>query len=183
MMYELPTSVEVGGTEYEVRSDYRAILDICAALSDPDLNDNDRGEIVLEIFYPGLDEISPADYNEAIQKCFWFVRCGEDEPRGKTPKLMDWGKDFRLLVNPVNRVIGAEIRSVKYLHWWTFIGAYLEIGDCFFSQIIGIRNKKMLGRSLDKSEQEFYRKNRNAIDLKTSYTETENELLKQWGIK
>ena len=33
----LPTRMEVGGVEYEIETDYRAILDICAAISDPEL--------------------------------------------------------------------------------------------------------------------------------------------------
>ena len=35
----LPTSVNVSGKEYNIRSDYRAILDICTALNDPELSD------------------------------------------------------------------------------------------------------------------------------------------------
>ena len=53
----LPTCVEVGGTQYEVRSDYRAVLDICTALSDPELSDEERAEIALDIFYPTLVDI------------------------------------------------------------------------------------------------------------------------------
>lgn len=54
MMYDLPKSVEVGGCVYEIRSDYRAVLDICAALSDPELSDDERGLVTLTIFYPGF---------------------------------------------------------------------------------------------------------------------------------
>ena len=37
MEYTLPKTVFVGGREYSIRSDYRAILDICEALTDPEL--------------------------------------------------------------------------------------------------------------------------------------------------
>ena len=56
----------------------------------------------------------------------------------------------------------------------------MEIGDCLFAQIIRIREKRALGKPLDKADKEFYRKNRDIIDLKTQYTDTEQELLKAW---
>ena len=77
--------------------------------------------------------------------------------------------------------MGVEIRSVEYLHWWSFLSAYYEIGDCVFAQIVRIRNLKARGKSLDKADREWYQQNRELVDLKTTYTEQENELLKQWG--
>jgi len=47
-------------------------------------------------------------------------------------KLADWEQDFPLIVNPVNRVLGYEVRDCEYCHWWTFLSAYYEIGDCLF---------------------------------------------------
>ena len=93
---------------------------------------------------------------------------------------MDWEQDFQHIVAPINRVVGREIRDVEYMHWWTFVAAYYEIGDCYFAQIIRIRELRAKGKPLDKSDQEFYKRNRSAIDLKATYTEKENELLDQW---
>lgn len=42
VIYSLPTSVEVDGTEYAIQSDYRAILDILVALTDRELNERDK---------------------------------------------------------------------------------------------------------------------------------------------
>ena len=53
MIYDLPTAVEINGTEYEIRSDYRAILDIIAAVSDPELSEEEHAVAALDIFYPG----------------------------------------------------------------------------------------------------------------------------------
>ena len=39
MSYLLPTTLTVGGIEYAIRSDYRAALDIFAALADPELDE------------------------------------------------------------------------------------------------------------------------------------------------
>ena len=182
--YSLPTSVEVGGKEYPIQSDFRAALDILAALSDGELDNQDKAETALAIFYPTLEEMPYTDYQEALQQCFRFIDCGES-PREekKQPTLMSWSQDFSMIIAPVNRIAGCEVRALEYLHWWTFMSYYREIGDCLFSQVVSIRDKKARGKTLEKQEKEFYRRNRDLIDLKTTYTEAEKDVLVAWGLK
>lgn len=45
MEYTLPKTVIVGGREYSIRSDYRAILDICEALTDPELSSEEKSAV------------------------------------------------------------------------------------------------------------------------------------------
>lgn len=183
MMYDLPKSLEVCGETYEIRSDYRAVLDICAALSDIELSDQEKAFVALSVFYPDFENMPQEHYSDALKQCFWFIDCGSDEDQTrKAPKLMDWEQDFQYVVAPINRVVGREIRSVEYMHWWSFISAYYEIGDCLFAQIVRIRDKKARGKPLDKQEKEWYRKNRNLVDFKQSFSESEKEILKQWGV-
>ena len=180
MMYGLPKSLTVCGSEYEIRSDYRAVLDICAALSDNELNEQEKACAALDIFYPAFSEMPVEHYQEALEQCFWFINCGEEQRDQRTPKLMDWEQDFRYIVAPVNRVLGKEIRDIPYLHWWTFISAYYEIGDCTFAQIVRIRDKKARGRALDNQDQEWYRRNRSLVDLKTHYTQKDEDIFDAW---
>lgn len=106
----LPESVEVGGSQYEIRSDFRAALDICAALNDPELDDQARAYVALYIFYPDLQSIPEKDMEEAIDRCMWFINGGDGPQKtGKSPRLVDWEQDFTLIVGPVNRVLGREI--------------------------------------------------------------------------
>lgn len=176
----LPTSMEIGGAEYAIRSDYRAILDICAALSDPELDGREKAAGVLEIFYPDIADMPPEDYQEAIDRFLWFLNCGEEQDGRKAPRLVDWQKDLPYIVAPINRVTGREIRGVEYLHWWTFIAAYYEIGDCLFAQIVRIRDLKLRGKPLDRQDREFYRRNKHLVDMKTKYTEQDDAVLSQW---
>lgn len=132
------------------------------------------------MFYPAFLEMPQEHYETALRQCFWFINCGEENQNRKAPTLMNWEQDFKYIVSPINRVVGLEVRSVDYLHWWSFISAYYEIGDCFFAQIVRIRDKRAKGKKLTKEEREFYRKNQQSIDLKTTYSDAENELLKQW---
>lgn len=181
MIYELPTSATVCGTDYKIRSDFRAVLDICTALEDPELDNQDKAVVALSIFYPAFEagEMPREHLQEALQACFQFIDRGEEAPTSHK-KLMSWEQDFQYIIAPVNRVIGKEIRELPYLHWWTFLSAYYEIGDCLFARIVHIRDQKARGKTLDKVDREFYQKNRSIIDLKTTYTEREDALMNAW---
>lgn len=183
MIYGLPKSLEVCGTEYEIRSDFREILDIMEILNDVELTNQERNFLTLLVFYPDFQNMPPNHYQEAVTQCYWFINGGklDDETEKKPPRLMDWEQDFPYIIAPVNRVLGQETRAADYLHWWTFLGAYMEIGECTFAQIVHIRDTKNRGRPLDKSDQEWYRKNKKLVDLKKKYTSEEEELLKKWG--
>lgn len=182
MNYTLPRSLIIGGKDRPIRSDYRAALDILAAQSDPELADTDKTLIALKILYPDFEEIPRRDYQEAIDQCFWFLNAGEDENRGgKGPRLMDWEQDFPLICAPVNRILGKDVRGMEYLHWWTFLSAYMEIGgECTFAQVVSIRDKRARGKKLDQAEREWYRRNRNLVEFKRRYTAGEDEAMKDW---
>lgn len=182
-MYDLPKSLDVCGTVYEIRSDYRAVLDICTAFSDIDLSDQEKAFVALQIMYVDFEDMPPEHYKEALKQCLWFIDLGEEEQQTTSNlKLMDWDQDFKYIVSPVNRVVGQDIRSVEYLHWWSFIAAYYEIGECLFAQIVSIRSKKAKGKQLDKSEREWYRNNRHLVDMKQKLSESEKDAFSAWGV-
>lgn len=176
----LPTSLEAGGTEYEIRSDYRAALDICAALSDPELDGQDRACVLLDILYLDAGEMPSEHREEAVERGLWFLRGGTEESPDQGPRLVDWEQDFSYIAAPVNRVTGQEVRAAEYMHWWTFLAAYYEIGDCTFAQIVRIRDQLARGKRLDQADREWYRRNRQLVDFKRKYTEQEEAVLGQW---
>lgn len=182
MMYELPTSLEICGTDYAIRSDYRVALDALTIFADCELSREQMLLAALDIFYPDFITMPNEHLQEATEKMIWFLDCGDEGDNRKRPKLMDWEQDFQYIVAPINRVVGCEIRSLSYLHWWSFISAYYEIGDCMFAHIVRIRKLKSQGKQLDKTDREFYRDNRRMIDLKHKYSESEKALLSEWGI-
>ncbi len=183
MEYGLPKSLKIGGTEYGIRSDFRDVLEVMAVLNDAELKNQERGVLALLILYPDFKDIPQERYQEALEKCFWFLNGGkEDHPEESRPALMDWEKDFPLVIAPVNRVLGHEARAVEYLHWWTFLSAYMEIGDdCTFAQVVHIRDALRRGKPLDKSDAEWYRQNRSLVDMKARFTSEELKELAKWG--
>ena len=174
MNCDLPESVSLGGREVPIRTDYRAILDILGALSDPELSQRSRQLAALAIFYPEPERISPENAKEALEKCFWFIGGGAEPEEGqRARRLMDWEQDFALIAPPVNRVLGREIRGDADLHWWTFLSAFYESGDCTFAQVVGIRDKLRRGKKLEKWEREYWAANKSLCELRPKLTAEE----------
>ena len=191
MNYSLPKKLRVGGTDYAIRYDYRCILDIVSAMEDPELSNQEKAFVAVSIFYHDFSNMPSANYQEAVERCFWFINGGADRLKNSEKRLVCWEQDFQHILSAVNRVVGADVREIPYdeeentggLHWWTFLTAYMEIGECLFSQIVRIRDLKSRGKKLDKAEEEWYRRNRHLVDFRQTFTETEEEVLSGWGAK
>lgn len=179
--WEFPTSLNIGGADYEIRTDYRVVLDLFTALNDNDLMDEDKqieaymkSRVILEIMFPQCDDIPAEHVQEALDKVAEFIDMGITED-SKKPKTMDWEQDAPILIPAINKVLNTEIRAQKYMHWWTFLGAYMEIGESLFSNVIHIRQKKAKGKKLEKWEQDFYKENHSLIDFKQKDQRSDEE--------
>lgn len=181
MTWGLPDSVEVCGTRYEVRTDYRVILDILSAVNDQEFDGQEKALAALTAFYPGFEDIPADHYEEALAACFRFINCDGEEAPHRAPRLVDWEQDYSLIIAPVNRVLGQEARAVEHMHWWTFLAAYYEIGDCTFAQVVRVRDRLARGKKLDKSDREWYQKNRHLVDFKRKYTSADDAIMREWG--
>lgn len=177
MSWKLPTSLNIGGVDFSIRTDYRAVLDILAAFNDPDLPDYAKQQVMIEILYADWESIPPQYMEEAAQKASDFIDCGSTPDDKRKPKMVDWEQDSDLIVPAINKVAGSgDIRSQPYLHWWTFMGYFMEIGDGLFSSILNIRYKKTHGKKLEKWERDFYRENRKIIDFRERLSEEEQAI-------
>ncbi len=188
-VWEFPTSLNIGGVDYEIRTDYRAVLDLLTALNDNDLNDSDpemesymKTRVILEIMFPQCDNIPAEHIQEALDKVAEFIDMGVTSDT-KKPKVMDWEQDSKILISPINKILGYEVRNPNInTHWWTFLSAYMEIGESLFSTVIHIREKLIKGKKLDKWEQEFYKENKSLIDFnkKDKRSNEEKEIIRDY---
>lgn len=180
MRYDLPKTVEFDGTEHKIRNDcdYRVVLDTIAAMNDKELDEQTRVQCVLFIFYEDLSKITNGQ--AAVDEMIKIIGCEEElkETKERSARIMDWNHDFKNIAPPISRVLGYSVRDRKnYTHWYDFVGAYMEIGDCYFAQIISIRNKRRKGKKLDESEKNFYKEHREDIDLPIEMSHEEAEWL------
>ena len=149
-MYELPISITVNEISYNIRNkgDYRVIMDCFIALNDYDMEKDFRIITSLLIFYEDLnsfediDDLDSDTLKELIQKMFLFFNCGEKSIGAvKNYRLIDWENDSQILASSINKVANTEIRSLPYMHWWTFMGYYLQIGEGVLSRLYPLEKK------------------------------------------
>lgn len=174
MIGQLPKNLIVNGVQRAIRSDFRVALLIFQAYADPELSDQEKSIVMLDCLYEDSDSFTQEDYQDAIEQAVWFLDGGRKLDEDKNAKkVLDWEQDEQLIFPAINKASGYEVRAVEFLHWWTFLGYFNEIGEGLISTVIGIRQKKSKGKKLEKYEQEFYRDNKRLIDLNTRYSEAE----------
>ena len=168
MTASLPRSVQLNGVEYAVRTNFRDILTILQAFNDPDLEPTEKVFVCLFIFYEDFYALSSEAYETAYREAVRFIDHGiaPDEKAQKSPRVMDWEQDAPLLFPAINKVAGRETRAESYIHWWTFLGYYMEITEGIFSTVLHIRLKKQKRQKLEKWEAEFFNANQGICKLK-----------------
>lgn len=184
-MYEIPTTITVGSTEYRIRNkgDYRMVLDCFSALQDASLNSNERLFCSLIIFYEDINCIADInkfeDLEEAATKMFDFFNCGRSQSIGKkmNHKLIDWEQDSQIICSAINKVANKEVRAEPYIHWWTFMGYYSAVGESLLSTIVSIRDKIVRGKKLEKHERTFRQENPEYFVWNTNNIDDEAEEL------
>ena len=184
MKWSLPKTFEISGEAHPINADYRDILNIITKLSDENVDGQIRVYVSLALFYKNFFEIDESSYREAVEKMVDFISCGEKRDGRKQPKQIDWEQDYSMIVSGINKVAGYDIREEKFLHWWSFISMFSEIGEGPLLTVVSIREKLRKGKKLEKWEKEFYHKNRDKVDFKTHYSQKENEVISAWlGVK
>ncbi len=175
MIGELPESLSVNGIEYDIRSDFRDVLKIVCAFNDPELQNEEKIYVCLLILFVDFESIPKSDYGAAFTAAINFIDNGAKDTDKKAPRTMDWEQDENIMFPAINKVAGFETRSADYVHWWTFIGYFMEISDGVFSNVLGLRSKKAKNKKLEKWEREYWQANKDICALKPKLTAEEQE--------
>lgn len=166
MVGDLPKSLTVNGVSHPIRTDFRDVLKIVCAFGDPELEQEEKIYVCLCILFSDFEKMKKADYEAAFKAALEFIDYGVKEDNKKSPRVMDWEQDENIMFPAVNKVAGFETRTAKYIHWWTFMGYYMEISEGVFSNILSIRLKKAKHKKLEKWEQEYWNTNKALCVLK-----------------
>lgn len=190
-MYELPVKISINNQEYQIRKngDYRLALDCLEIMSDDELDGYEKAVNLIAVFYEDVEEMEDiyrifgTVIQEAIDKAVAFLDLNENKQGFESPhKLIDWKQDEPLITSAINTMLHEEIRVTPYMHWWTFVGYYMGIGESSLSTIVGIRNKLATGKKLDKSEREIISKNPQYFSWSNErpQTEEEKQIISMW---
>lgn len=183
MIGALPEALEIGGVEYLIRTDYRNVLQVFEAFQDPELEQTEKWIVAIYLMFEGFscaDDVLQAardgfNLEEAIKQISWFIPAGQPEKQILEKPTYNWKQDEQMIFSAVNKVAGKETRELEYLHWWTFLGYFNEVGEGTFSFIVGIRHKLNKGKKLEKHEKEFLAHNKELVKLEKPKTREEQE--------
>ena len=183
MIGALPEYLTIGDMGYEVRADYRNVLQVFEAFSDPELEQAEKWIVAIYLLlkpFSCADDVleTAADgfnLDEAAMQIIWFISGGKDPGNKKELPVYDWAQDEQMIFSAVNKIAGKETRELEYLHWWTFLGYLNEIGEGNFSFVVGIRSKLNKHKKLEKHEKEYLNGNREVVVLKKRESKEELE--------
>lgn len=165
MLGQLPTTLEISGKKYEIRTDFRNVLSIISAFNDDELQDSEKIYICLKRLLIDFDSLPSGLYGEAYTAATQFIECFRSNDRSG-PKVVNWEKDENLIFAAINKVAGQEVRMLDYLHWWTFLGFFQSIShEDLIGFIMTIRQKRAKRKKLEKNEQEFFNANRSLCEI------------------
>lgn len=183
MIGALPETLTVVGKDYPIRTDYRNVLQVFEAFQDPELTQEEKWIVAIYLLFENFscnDDVLQAahygfDLGEAMKQISWFISAGQPEKQVLEQPTYNWTQDEQMIFSAVNKVAGRETRELEYLHWWTFLGYFNEVGEGAFSFIVGIRHKLNNGKKLEKHEKEFLSHNKELVLMKKPMTKEEQE--------
>ncbi len=175
---KLPKSLNVGGVDREINSDFRPCFGIMEVFERNDLTNAEKLIIMVGILF--MDELSPELYDEAIDKALWFLDGGEPTEEKKPSRygrLYSWEQDAKYIVSATDRTLGISCRGVDYLHWWDFTEALMECKECTFSTLVHQRKLRKQGKQ-NKWDKEWWTENKDIAELSTKIALTPEEQAK-----
>lgn len=168
-LWTLPRTVEFDGASWRVQTDFRDVLEMLRWLdgsADPQLTEAERWYVALALFYLDFSCMQPAQYGDACRAMATFIQAGRPENGAQTPRLMDWQQDAALIAAGTARAAGRDLRTLPYLHWWSFLGWFDSIADGPFATVVALRDKLRRGKKLEPWERDYYRAHRAEVDLR-----------------
>lgn len=170
-MYDLPKTIIIGGESHNIRYDFRPILDILIALEDNELNEVDKAVVLLKIFYVEMPD--PQYMQEAIDKAIDFINLDQPQSDVKdTKRTLSFKQDSVYILGAVDKQLGFSCRRSQELHWWEFMGALMNVDECFLTHLVHQRKLKSEG----KHDKKWWAENRHIAELQDEIQST-NDLL------
>lgn len=175
---KLPSSLSLQGQEYAINADWRPCVNIMRMFERTDLSDTEKVLCMVGILYE--DEIPDRLMTEAAEQAVWFLNLGEAADGKKSAlsfgRLFSWEQDLKFIISAVDKSAGFSIRSKEFYHFWEFVSAFYETGECVFNTIVHQRKLKKTGKQ-SKADKEWWAENRDIAELKVELTSDEREIL------
>ena len=174
---QFPSKVKIDGKDYGLNTDFRIGLKIMFAMQDDGLTMQEKMIVMLQLLYKEI----PNDLEKAVEYAIAFLNCNEHgkEKAGISVTLFSCEKDAKYIYSAIRQSHGIDLDNEK-IHWWKFMYMFLDLNpDCFFNRLVGVRDRKAKGK-MDKADKEFYRQNKDIIDLPLKLSPEEKLKIEQF---
>lgn len=187
----LPFTVNVGGIEYPINTDFRTSILFEQAVCNPDIKEEDLYKILLDYYYKGIkitnDNVIGL-IGEALR--FYQGKTGTEnnndnevnensEKEVENEKIYDFDYDAPYIYSAFMQQYGIDLQDIKYLHWWKFKSMFTSLKeDCKFCKILEYRSID-LKEIEDEKQRNFYRKMKDIYKLRTKQVISEERKSKQ----
>lgn len=181
----LPASVEIGGREYAIDTDFSTSIRFELLMSSKECSDSEKIALALNLYYPNI----PEDAKAAFEKVLWFYSGGA-EPKSAGRKsgrgaqqVFDYEYDAPYIYAAFMSDYGIDLQ--EGLHWWRFRALFQALKeDNQICKIMGYRTMDV--SQLKGKEKNFYAKMKQKFAIPLPKSEQEqldeiNEILLHGG--
>lgn len=133
---KLPSAVQIAGVEYPINPDYRVMAQFEQQILTSDRGNRETtARIMTDTLLKFYKDKLPDDMTEAINKMWWFYRCGEDITSKNNQagtknavRLYDYEIDGAMIAAAFADTYHIDIIN-NDLHWWLFRSYFTELGE------------------------------------------------------
>lgn len=162
----LPEHVEICGQRVPINTGFRTGILFEEMIRDVSLDDTEKIRTALELYFPGVQFEDFGVVQEALDRLFWFYRCGEapaettgaeeDADTGTDPPF-SYEYDAEYIYAAFLQVYSIDLAR-QSLHWWQFRALFRALPeDTQIMKIIGYRTMKIPAK-LPKEQKQFYQR-------------------------
>lgn len=166
----LPEEVEIAGQKVPISTDFRTGVLFEEALLDPQLDNLDKLQTALSLYFPGV-RFDVDTVEEAFRALVWFYRCGSDPeetteaaadedaeesgPPEDPPFSYEYDADY--IYGAFMQAYGLDLACTT-LHWWQFRALFRSLPeDTQLVKIIGYRTMKLPAKMPKEQRQHYER--------------------------
>ena len=113
-----PNKIEANGNIYQINTDYRVALSCFRAIYDDEINDTERALAVITLLLG--KNVLPNDYEQCLEKCAVFLRCGKNQNDNIEEADMDYLQDEERTKTSIRQCYHLNLNNVEHLHWYEY---------------------------------------------------------------
>ena len=154
-----PQSVEIGGVEVGIETDFRASIRFELMMQDGELDDREKLIQALNLYYGDV----PQPVEEAVERMIWFYHQGREQPQTGSPgrssdPVYSYEYDGGYIYAALLTKYGIDLQQIGYLHWRSFQALFQSLSpETEFVKIMQYRAAEITTK-MSQEQQQFYRK-------------------------